>query len=195
MENIKVLLLAISLSLDAFGIGISYGIRNKKISLLYMFFIYLTSIIINFISINIGENIFSIMSPKISIFISTSMLLTMGIITIIKSIIKKKFIKSQNNKNKINNSNNVIFSEVMYLSLTLNIDSIGIGISSSTISNLYKIIPIIVSLFQSVLLKAGIKIGIQLNNSNKKINNNENDILNIISGLLLIIIGLMRIII
>ena len=87
----------------------------------------------------------------------------------------------------LNNSKIIEKNEALYLAFALSLDSICVGITSSSFGMYSLLFPILVPLFQFIFLNAGIILGKKIvlyNTSLKK--------WNIISGVLLIVIGILR---
>ena len=57
------IVLALSVSIDSFGIGITYGIKNTKITNLSKLILFIVSLIATIISINFGKVVSRIFSP------------------------------------------------------------------------------------------------------------------------------------
>ena len=64
---LAILILAVSVSIDSFGIGITYGIRNTTINKLSSFALFIISFLFSGFSILVGNVIFSIISDKCNI--------------------------------------------------------------------------------------------------------------------------------
>ena len=60
------IVLALSVSIDSFGIGITYGIKNTKITNLSKLILFIVSLIATIISINLGKIISKIRLFNIS---------------------------------------------------------------------------------------------------------------------------------
>ena len=67
---LAILILAVSVSIDSFGIGITYGIRNTTINKLSSFALFIISFLFSGFSILVGNVIFSIISEHIVKLIS-----------------------------------------------------------------------------------------------------------------------------
>ena len=85
-------LMAISLSIDSFVIGITYGTLKIKIEFVYKFIIAIISFLITFFALVIGSYLKNIFSSKITNLIGSSFLFLMGI-----NLIRKSFYQKQNN--------------------------------------------------------------------------------------------------
>lgn len=210
-------ILAISSSIDAFGIGITYGIKNTKISYISKVVLFAISFVISIISIWFGDMIKNIFSDSIIRFIGSSILILMGIFICFQSIHKEKssnkFTDITNlNEEKVysffinflgitikiiknpsysdlNNSNTIEPKEAFFLSLALSLDSFCIGTCGSIIGINSIAFPILISSFQLVFLQFGNLLGRKLHSFTKLPQN----IWSFISGILLIIIGIIRI--
>ena len=182
------ILLAISSSIDSLGIGITYGIKNTKISLLGKLILFIISISITYVSILLG-NIIQIIFPSIlTRLIGTSILIFMGFYICFEALKKKS-----NNSNVFNNpicsdldNSKIIDSrESLFLAIALSLDSLCIGIGGS-ISNIdLSIFPLLASSFQLLFLSFGNLIGTSIN----KFYRLPENIWSLISGGLLIFIG------
>ena len=85
----SVVLLAISLSLDAFGVGLSYGVRKIKIPILSKIIICFFSIFYAGIALIGGKYLASFLPQNISKIIGITILFGMGTLIIIQALIKK----------------------------------------------------------------------------------------------------------
>ena len=188
------ILLSISSSIDSLGIGITYGIKNTKISLIGKLILFIISIAINYLSIYLGEFIQTIFPNFLTKLIGNSILIFMGIYICFEAL------KSKNNFSNIfnnpissdfDNSKTIDPKESLFLAIALSLDSFCIGIGGS-ISNInLTLFPVLVSMFQLVFLSVGSYLGIRINKFCKLPQN----IWSVMSGLLLVFIGLLRLII
>lgn len=203
-----IIILALSVSIDSFGIGITYGIRNTSISRSSKLILFLMSFAFASTSVILGDFLFKIFPDSIVKTISSLLLVFMGFLIIYesynKSIKKRQFPKErkiflnflgitiQIIKNPIssdiNNSKIIEKNEALYLSLALSLDSICVGLSSSSfgISSLF--FPILVPLFQFIFLNTGIFLGKKILLSNSI----SLKFCNLLSGILLILIASFR---
>ena len=201
---ITIILLALSVSIDSFGIGITYGLRKTSLSTPAKFILFFVSLLFVGIS-TFGYFLISILPTNVIKIISVVLLCLMGILIIYEAMntnekkeykSHKIFLKSlgitiQIIRNPIssdlNNSKVIEKNEALYLALALSLDSICVGITSSSFGIYSLLFPILVPLFQFIFLNVGIILGKRIvlyNTSLKK--------WNIISGILLIIIGVLR---
>ena len=185
------ILLAISSSIDSLGIGITYGIKNTKISLVGKIILFIISITITYISIFLGNFIQNIFPSFLTKLIGSGILILMGIYICFEAL--------KNRSNSSNVFNNPISSdfdnskiidskEAIFLAIALSLDSLCIGICGSIIDINLFLFPFLVSIFQLFFLSIGTFIGIHINTFYKLPQN----IWSIISGILLILIGFFR---
>ena len=83
------ILLALSVSIDSLGIGISYGIKHTKISKISNFTLFSISFIVTSLSIIIGNTISSILSEKFSVLLGSTLLMLLGFYGIYKYMSNK----------------------------------------------------------------------------------------------------------
>ncbi len=180
-----ILLLAISVSIDSFGIGITYGIRNTGISKSANIILFIVSLLFSGISILVGNVIFSIIPENIVHFISIILLIIMGLWIILETI-KNPIILD------LNKSNIIELNEAIYLAIALSVDSVCVGISSASFEIYGLLFPVFVPIFQLLFLNSGIMLGKRFTtiNSFKHI---PLKLWNMLSGILLIVIGIIRI--
>lgn len=205
------IILAISSSIDSFGIGITYGLRNIRFSVISYSVLFVISYTTTCLSVITGKQISKFMSPFIITVIGSLFLILMGLIIIFQVLNKTKSKSINLDSPKIYNffikyfgitiqiiqnpvysdldsSNTIDIKEAFYLGTTLSIDSFCIGIGSSIIGVNPFIFPLLVSIFQILFLFAGkysFKYFI------KYLHLPEN-CFNLISGLLLITIGIFK---
>lgn len=212
-------LLAICVSIDSLSIGVTYGLKNTKISFGAKCILFCISIIVTTFSVFLGSSICRVFPSYISCAIGAILLCLMGVWIIVQaitknrstnfidtsipSIVKKKeyrfFIKflgitvqiiRDPSSSDFNNSNQIEAKEALYLGIALSIDSIGIGIGSSIMGLNPFLFPILVAFFQLIFLSFGGYLGKKI----KDISNIPENIWGIVSGILLIFVGISKII-
>jgi putative Mn2+ efflux pump MntP len=184
------IILSISSSIDSLGIGITYGIRNTKISFIGKFILLIISIIITYISLFLGNFLKLFLPDFIEGFIGSGIFIFFG------SYICFQSLKCQNDSNIFNNpissdldnSNTIDSKESLLLAIALSLDSFCIGICGSIININLMLFPIFVSIFQLIFLSMGIFIGRYIH----KFSNFPENIWSLISGILLIIFGIFK---
>lgn len=205
------LLLALAVSIDALGIGITYGVRNTKITNISKCVLFFIFFIVAILSTYFGLFINNLFSPFISNFIGFIILFFMGLWIIYTTITPKKVTKNKPSNKKYNfilrplgititiikdpilsdldNSNNISPKEAFYLAIALSLDvlSIGIGAGVSGITSL--VFPLLSASFQVLFISLGSMFGKYIYGKFKI----SEKFWNISSAIILIIIGFSRI--
>jgi len=209
---LTMIFLAITVSIDSLGIGITYAVKKTKISNTSKLILFTISFIITTISIVIGSFITNIFPEEITKLIGSTLLIGMGLWIIYQSQADKPDNISNNRKktktyniffkyleitikiirspiySDLDNSKKIDAKESIYLGLALSLDSISVGIGSSIIGFNSFLFPILVSFFQLLFLSIGFSFGRKLINSSKIPDN----IWSLISGIILILIGILK---
>lgn len=182
-------ILAISSSIDSLGIGITYGIKNTKISLIGKIILFIISITVTYISLFLGNIIETIFPHFLTKLLGSFILIFMGIYICLEAS-KKEYSNIFNNpiSSDLDNSKLIDSREAVFLAIALSLDSLCIGIGGS-ISNInLSLFPLLVSIFQLFFLSIGTLLGKNINKFYKLPEN----IWSLISGILLILIGLAK---
>lgn len=185
------ILLAISSSIDSLGIGITYGIKSTKISLIGKIILFVFSISITYFSILCGNLVQNIFSDFLTKLIGNSILIFMGIYICFEALKKRKECSNIFNNpisSDMDNSKIIDSKESLFLAIALSLDSLCIGIGASISCINLHLFPILVSIFQLLFLSFGNWIGSHINKFYKLPEN----IWSLISGFLLVIIGFSR---
>ncbi|MCX7711731.1 MAG: sporulation membrane protein YtaF [Clostridia bacterium] len=213
----SIAILAISLSLDALGVGIAYGLRGVKIPIFPKLVICAFSILYSFLAIIAGKSMSSIFSAWTSKLIGILILGLMGswILlqsflskdapkeakqitrqtheTLFKFVIKSLGITIQVIKNPvqgdIDQSGVIDFSEAVLLGLALSVDAIGVGIGCAFTGFSSMYIPLAIGLFQLAFLYMGTFAGGKF----KLMEAVNGKMISMIPGLLLIFLAILRI--
>ncbi|QWU17862.1 putative sporulation protein YtaF [Paenibacillus sophorae] len=85
----SLLLLAFALSLDGFGVGITYGLRKLKIPLPSVLIISLCSGVVMCVSMQVGVLLAKVVSPHIASLIGAVIILLMGCWSLIQLVVQK----------------------------------------------------------------------------------------------------------
>lgn len=93
---INYILLAISVSIDSLGIGITYGIRNTKIYFFSKIILFIISVFITSLAVFIGGLICTILPNNFANYIGIFILVFLGIWIIYQSFDKNKIHKNNN---------------------------------------------------------------------------------------------------
>ncbi|MCX7921162.1 MAG: sporulation membrane protein YtaF [Clostridia bacterium] len=214
---LSISILAISLSLDALGVGIAYGLRKISIPLVSKLVICFLSILYSGAALIAGKYISQMLNSDVSKFIGVFILIFMGVWIILQSLFKKEptktFSSVHGDKEKtllkiaikslgitvqviknpadgdIDKSGVIDVSESLLLGLALSIDAIGVGIGSALAGFNSMAIPLAVGLFQLVFLYAGTFVGGKFS-SLERVNKK---FIALLPGILLIALGILRI--
>lgn len=87
---VNYIFLAISVSIDSLGIGITYGIRNTKMFLSSKFILFIISVLITSVSIFIGRLICAILPSNFATYLGVFILILLGLWIIYQSLKKEK---------------------------------------------------------------------------------------------------------
>ncbi len=203
-----ILLLSLSLSVDALGIGLSLGARGIKISFGARLVIALLCFFITFFSIALGKVFSEIISPITAALLSAFMLVFLGIWIIFEAVKKEPLKKEAPEKIHtlifksiritvqiirtppecdLDKSKNIDFKEALYLGLALSLDSFGVGFGSGIGSLSSPLIPLFAAVSQSIFISLGSFLAGRIKPKNE-------NLFTIISGIIIIIIGCSKLI-
>lgn len=206
------MLLSLCSTLDSFGIGITYGLKNTRILFGAKIILFLCSFLITMLSLLLGNCLLYLFPHSITKVVGSAILIFMGTFLIVssfrkeetKEVVKKEkkvtpkvyqffirflgitvqIIRNPNNSD-FDHSNNIDSKEALFLGIALSLDTIGIGISSSMLSIHFLLFPLCVATFQFFFLSFGNLLGRKI----KNISNIPENIWSILAGFLLIFIG------
>lgn len=211
----SILLIAISLSLDAFGAGITYGMRKIRIPLTSKLIICFMSVLYSGIALIAGKAVHGLLPPAAASVTGAIILAAMGVYIILQAFLKKEeSVKEKTSTEKrklieiavkslgitiqvirnpdsgdIDRSGVIDTREALLLGFALSVDAIGVGIGSALAGIGSLLIPLTAGVFQMLLLHAGTRIGKRLGESsglNKKM-------ISVVPGILLITLAIIRI--
>lgn len=175
---INSLVLSLSSSIDSLGIGITYGIKNTKISYFAKLILFAISFGISILSIWFGDMIKSIFSDTITKLLANLILIVMGV-----------FVCFQDpSSSDLDCSNSIDGKEAFVLGFALSLDCFCIGTCGSVLGIHFLLFPLFISTFQFIFLSVGNSIGKKL----YRFRLLPDRIWSVISGLLLILIGTFR---
>lgn len=86
----SLLLLAFALSLDGFGVGITYGLRKMKIPLLSVLIISLCSGVVICVSMQVGVLLAKVVSPNAASMVGAVILVLMGCWSLVQMLMQKE---------------------------------------------------------------------------------------------------------
>lgn len=208
---LNAIILAISASIDSFGVGITYGIKKTKISISAIIVLLILSIFFASVSITFGNILSSYISPSISSIIGASILILIGIFILYGAIFKNEKISKSKSEHKeysffikflgiavniikdpinsdFDKSNKIDIKEAIFLGIAMSLDSISIGFGCSTIGINSFLFTLLTSFFQILFLCAGKLLGKKISS----ISSIPQNIWNIISGVILICMGVIK---
>lgn len=212
----SILLIAVSLSLDAFGAGITYGMRKIRIPFFSKLIICFMSVLYSGLSISLGKAVNSLLPPQTAKIAGTLILGLMGLWIILQALFEKGEGNSKKSEPKeektlfrfavkslgitiqvirnpaegdIDRSGVIDKREALLLGLALSVDAIGAGIGSALAGLGSLWISVATGIFQMLLLSAGGHFGKKLGNSAKL----NKRLLSFVPGVLLIAMAFIRI--
>ncbi len=175
--------LAISVSIDALSLGITYGIKKAKMTKIANIIIFVIAFVSTSISILLGSSISKLFSPNIATIIGSSLLILLGIYTIYKSFVKNSI------DYDFDNSNSIKQREAIILALSVSADASCAGLSCGIMGINSFIYPLLAAIFHIIFINCGNLLAVSIV---KKFNVSNNRILSSISGTILFLIGFIR---
>lgn len=210
---INSLILALSSSIDSLGIGITYGIKNTKISCLAKIVLFTISFLISILSVWFGDFLKNIFSDFATKLIGNLILIGMGLFICIQAFREDKTVSHyhDNYEEKIysffidflgitikiiknptssdlDSSNTIDAKEALFLGFALSLDCFCIGIGGSILGISSFLFPMFISIFQLAFLSIGNILGKKLH----QFSHLPNNVWSVLSGMLLIFIGVLR---
>lgn len=180
---IKCILLALSASIDALALGITYGIKKTKMSKLGNLIIFITLFCLSGISVFIGNYISILFSPVVSALLGSSLLIFLGIYNILK-------VKNDNTVTNfdIDGSNYIDAKEAFILGLAVAVDASCVSLGSGMIGIGSLFLPFLMAIFHTFFVNCGNLVA----SSITKRFTLPPKLLSNISGVILVFIGLVR---
>lgn len=179
---LKCIFLALSVSIDALGLGITYGIKKTKMSKSGNLIIFTTLFFSSGLSVLVGHYLSILFSPTLAVWFGASLLILLGLYNICK-------VKNNVSINfDADNSNYIDSREALALALAVSVDASCVSLSSGMIGLGCFLLPIFIAIFHTFFVNCGNFIATSII---KKFNL-SNKMLSIFSGIILIFIGLFR---
>lgn len=195
--------LVIAVSLDGFGVGVTYGMRKIVVPINALLVIMVCSGIVVLISMEVGSMLHSFLSVGIAKTIGGSILIFIGVFSLINSIrsqLKKQEEKPHPNTSPkhfqnirtvmttpdradLDQSGTISIGEAILLGTALALDAFGAGIGAAILGYSSIITSILIALMSGMFVHYGIKMGIALS-KNKKLER-----MNFLPPVLLITLG------
>ena len=179
---IKCILLALSASIDALGLGITYGIKKTKMSKSGNLIIFTTLFCLSGLSVFIGHYISTLFSPVVSAILGASLLILLGIYNIFKSP------NNTSTNFDTDGSNYIDAKDAFILGLAVAVDASCVSLGSGMIGIAGFILPFLMAVFHTFFVNCGnlvaTNIASRFTISSKLLSN--------LSGIILIFIGFVR---
>lgn len=179
----NIIIISVSLSIDALGIGVSYKLKGVKISTEAKFIIGIISSLMMWGAVNLGKSMSGLFSDNMCKIIGISILVLMG-----ASIIRNSIYSKDEATYDMDKSSDIKGIEAVLLGIALSIDSVSAGIAIAAIGFGNILIPVIVGFMQMFFLY----LGDFLISRFHKLQNLNSKVCGFFSGLLLILIALIR---
>ncbi|AXI10108.1 sporulation membrane protein YtaF [Oceanobacillus zhaokaii] len=175
------LLLVIAVSLDGFGVGVTYGMQKIKVPLRALFIIMVCSGIVLLIAMTTGKVLETLISADTASVLGGVILITLGIfslVNIIRSKLKKqqvietdlnsstlgdiKKVLSTPDKADLDQSGVISVSEAVLLGFALSLDAFGAGIGASMLGYSPVLTAFLIASMSGLFLFSGMRLGILL---------------------------------
>lgn len=181
------ILLILAISLDSFGVGISYGLRRIKVSLVPLLTIMFCSGAMVFISMTIGLRMTSLISVEIIEIFGGSILISVGLISMCGKLIshpskkqphaashqykkhslihKTKLIIKVLKKSAeadIDRNGEISFQEGWLLGIVLGIDAFGVGLGAALLGYSPILTGILIAILSALFVFLGMRSGFYL---------------------------------
>ncbi|MFD1334240.1 sporulation membrane protein YtaF [Oceanobacillus iheyensis] len=179
------LLLVMAVSLDGLGVGITYGMRKIKVPFIAILIIMICSGCIVYTSMTIGELLSNILSTKITSMLGGSILIFLGIFSLINIFRSKndskhseelhdpsklenlKTVMSTPDNADLDKSGVISVGEAFLLGLALALDAFGAGIGAAMLGYPPFTTAILTAVMSGLFLKCGIQLGSFLSKNQK----------------------------
>ena len=181
---LKYILLALSASIDALSLGITYGIKKTKMSKTSNIIIFTIVLVCSTVAILVGHFLSLLFSPTFSILLGSSLLIMLGLYNIYKGVKKSNTFMNFD----IDNSNYIDNKEAIALALAVAVDASCVSMGAGIIGYISFILPIFMAVFHTFFVNCGNFVA----KSVVERLNVPSNVLSIFSGILLILIGVFR---
>lgn len=175
--------LVIAVSLDGFGVGITYGIRKINVPFVALLIIMACSGFIVLLSMTVGNIISSFISPYFSQMLGGAILIFLGLFSLLniyransnldvpsQPIDKNnrfehfKTVVTTPNQADLDQSGTISAGEALLLGAALALDAFGAGIGAAIVGYSPFITAILIAFMSGMFVLWGIKIGLLLSN-------------------------------
>lgn len=174
--------IVLAVSIDGFGVGMTYGMRKIKLSVSALLIIMLCSGTIVCLSMTIGYFISMIVSPQITSIFGSVILIMLGV-TVLFSNLKEKFnwrMSKSKPSSKFSNITGLLANphqadkdesgiisggEAVVLGIALAMDAFGAGFAAAMLQYSVLLTSILVAVMSGLFLFSGTKFGLFLSQS------------------------------
>ena len=178
------ILLALSASIDALSLGITYGIKKTKMSKISNVIIFAIVFVCSTFALLLGHYISLMFSPTFSVLLGSSLLILLGVYNIYKGLYKVNTIKDFD----IDNSNYIDNKEAVALALAVAVDASCVSMTCAFIGYISFIVPFFMATFHTLFVNCGNFVAKSVVQRTKIPSN----ILSVFAGVLLVLIGIFR---
>lgn len=211
---LTMLLIAITVSMDAFVVGLSYGMQKIGIPVSSKIVVGLCTFVYTSLAILLGKILIMVLSPYIEKIIGASILIAIGLYGIFKNIrndstkveVKKEIPKDKELKIHVkflkmtiqiikhaelgdyDNSRTIDAIEALYIGLALSLDGGSAGLASCMTGFNTTFLPFIFAVVQITLFSIGISLGRKVSYLTDK----YRKLLLVMAGLVLVCLGITR---
>ena len=182
---LKYILLALSASIDALSLGITYGIKKTKMSKTANILIFIIVLCCSTVAILVGHFLSLLFSPTISVLVGSSLLIMLGLYNVYKGVKNSNIFINFD----VDNSNYIDNKEAIALGLAVAVDASCVSMGAGIIGYISFILPIFMAVFHTFFVNCGNFVAKSIV---EKLNVPSNK-LSILAGILLILIGTFRI--
>ncbi|RKQ35637.1 sporulation membrane protein YtaF [Oceanobacillus halophilus] len=180
-------LLVIAVSIDGFGVGITYGMQKIKVPLPALFIIMLCSGAVLLISMSIGDMLESFISTNMAQNIGGFILISLGLFSLFNTIRSNlnaekegpanqpsnsklseiKTVLATPDKADLDKSGNISIGEALLLGFALALDAFGAGIGASLLGYAPLLTAFLIASMSGGFLYTGMKLGMLLAKNQK----------------------------
>ncbi|MTT30772.1 hypothetical protein GMB86_01925 [Terrilactibacillus sp. BCM23-1] len=193
MFLLTIAFIGIASNLDNLGIGFSYGIQGKRISISSNMMMSLMGTLFSFLFVCFGHLLSQFIPPSFSNYLGGSIIMLIGLWSIITEFQQKAhraFKKTMENPDHVDKDHNNIISmnEAFILGIALSCNAIGIAFGAGIAGANAYLVAIAIGLFSYLSIDLGTTMGLKLQQSRLAY------YAGYVSGFLLVLIGIFDII-
>jgi putative sporulation protein YtaF len=174
VDFLTYILLAVVLSIDGFGVGLSYGIRKIRVPFLPIMLIVFCSVLAMAFSIFAGQLVAGFIPYRLAGFLGGTILLLVGFWQLIEGLKKYKDnpvlvsiklktlglvlqIIHEPESADIDKSGDINYKEALLLGIALNIDVIGVGLGAGVAGYSFILVP-----FATIAILLALYLGLNI---------------------------------